>query len=322
MPAPLLPHDGLHRPAPTVAVVGAGGFLGRSVMRTLSRAGVEALAFTSAAPANDGTRLDPALRRCDAVFYLASRITPAIAQHEPERAAQEIASLRTFLDALRENPRRPVVTLAASGGTVYGTRSEPPYDERSPVGPSNIYGKAKLEQEKALAAASDWLAPVSLRLSNAYGPGQRTTAGYGVIGHWMRALLAGEPLRILGDGGSSRDYVHVDDVANSMLAVLRGADALRAADRATVLNIGAGEPTSLDDLHKLLEATVGRPVPVEREPARPFDREDVWLDIRRAAEVLDWRPEIGLAEGLADTWRYHLSSERGPARSAQRTDGR
>ncbi|MFI1761414.1 NAD-dependent epimerase/dehydratase family protein [Streptomyces sp. NPDC020800] len=322
MPAALLPHDGLHRPAPVVAVVGAGGFLGRSVMRTLSGAGVEALAFTSAAPAVDGTRLDPALRRCDVVFYLASRISPAIAQREPERAAQEIVSFRTFLDALRENPRRPVVTLAASGGTVYESRCEPPYDEQSPVGPSNTYGKAKLEQEEALAAASDWLAPVVLRLSNVYGPGQRTTAGYGVIGHWMQALLAGEQLRILGDGGSSRDYVHVHDVANSMLAVLGRADALRAADRTTVLNIGAGEPTSLDDLHKHLEATVGRPVPVEREPARPFDRRDVWLDIRRAAKVLGWRPEIGLAEGLADTWRYHLSTEREPARSAQRPAGR
>ncbi|MFE4053260.1 NAD-dependent epimerase/dehydratase family protein [Streptomyces sp. YIM B13518] len=322
MPAALLPHDGLHRSTPVAAVVGAAGFLGGSVMRTLSRSGIEAIPFTSAAPAVDGIRLDPALRRCDAVFYLATRISPAIAQCEPERAAQEVASFRTFLDALRENPRRPVVTLAASGGTVYESRCEPPYDEQSPVGPSNIYGKAKLEQEEALAAASDWLAPVVLRLSNAYGPGQRTAAGYGVIGHWMQAVLAGEQLRILGNGGSSRDYVHVQDVANSMLAVLNRADALRAADRTTVLNIGAGEPTSLDDLHKLLEATVGRPVPVEREPARPFDRRDVWLDIRRAAEVLGWRPKIGLAEGLADTWRYHLSAAREHARSAQRTDGR
>ncbi|MFF4407213.1 NAD-dependent epimerase/dehydratase family protein [Streptomyces sp. NPDC001262] len=321
MPAALLPYDGLHRPGPVVAVVGAGGFLGRSVMRTLSGAGVETLGFTSAAPAVDGMRLDPALRHCDVVFYLATRISPAIAQREPERAAQEVAGFRTFLDALRENPRRPVVALAASGGTVYDPRCEPPYDEQSPVGPSNVYGRAKLEQEEALARASDWLAPVVLRLSNVYGPGQRTTAGYGVIGHWMQALLTGEQLRILGHGGSSRDYVHVDDVANSMLAVLGRAPALRATDRPTVLNIGAGAPTSLNDLHKCLEATVGRPVPVEREPARPFDRRDVWLDIRRAAEVLGWRPEIGLAEGIADTWRYHLSTERKPARSAHRPDG-
>lgn len=290
-------------------------------MRTLSRAGVETLAFTSAAPAVHGTRLDPALRDCDVVFYLASRISPAIAQREPERAAQEVASFRTFLDALRENPRRPVVTLAASGGTVYEPRCEPPYDEQSPVGPSNAYGKAKLEQEEALTAASDRLAPVVLRLSNVYGPGQRTSAGYGVIGHWMQALLADEQLRILGDGGSSRDYVHIDDVANSMLAVLGRTDALRAADGPTVLNIGAGEPTSLDDLHKHLESAVGRLVPVEREPARPFDRRDVWLDIGRAAEVLGWRPEIDLAEGLASTWRYHLSTQRNPASSAQRPDG-
>ncbi|MBB4886376.1 NAD-dependent epimerase/dehydratase family protein [Streptomyces netropsis] len=322
MPAALVPNGGPRRPEPVVAVVGANGFLGRSVMRALSGAGVEARGFTSAEPAVHGTWQDPALRHCDVVFYLASRISPAIAEREPERAAQEITDFRAFLDALRENPRRPVVTLAASGGTVYDPRCEPPYDEQSPARPSNVYGKAKLEQEEALAGASDWLAPVVLRLSNVYGPGQRTAAGYGVIGHWMQALLAGEQLRILGHGGSSRDYVHVDDVANAMLAVLGRAPALRAADRPTVLNIGAGSPTSLDDLHRHLEATVGRPVPVEREPARPFDRRDVWLDIRRAADVLGWRPEIGLAEGLADTWKYQLSTSREPARPAHRPDGR
>lgn len=322
MSAAFVPHGGLHRPEAVVAVVGANGFLGSSVMRALSMAGVEARGFTSAEPAVYGTWTDPALRRCDVVFYLASRISPAIAEREPERAAQEITAFRALLDALRDNPRRPVVTLVASGGTAYDTRCEPPYNEQSPVCPSNVYGKAKLEQEAALADAFGWLAPVVLRLSNVYGPGQRTTAGYGVIGHWMQALLAGEQLRILGDGGSSRDYLHVDDVANAMLAVLGKAPALRTADRPTLLNIGAGAPTSLDDLHRHLEATVGRPVPVEREPARSFDRRDVWLDIRRAADVLGWRPEIGLAEGLADTWRYHLSTAREPAPSAHRPDGR
>jgi UDP-glucose 4-epimerase len=317
-----VPNGSLQRPQPVAVVVGASGFLGSSVMRAMSRLGIEAHGFTSAKPAVLGTQPDPVLCRADVVFYLASRISPAIAEREPERATEEIATFRAFLDALRENPRRPVVTLAASGGTVYDARCVPPYDEQSPVCPSSVYGKAKLEQEQALASASDWLAPVVLRLSNVYGPGQRTNAGYGVIGHWMKALLAGEPLRVLGHGGSSRDYVHVDDVANAMLAVLGTASALRSADRPTVLNIGAGSPTSLDDLLRYFEATVERLVPVEREPARSFDRRDVWLDVRRAADVLGWRPEIGIAEGIGDTWRHHLGALREPAGSARRHDSR
>ncbi|OEU94837.1 NAD-dependent epimerase/dehydratase family protein [Streptomyces oceani] len=306
--------NGCHRPPePVVAVVGANGFLGGSLMRALSRAGVEARGYTSADPAVCGTRPDPALCRADVIFYLASRISPAIAEREPERATEEITAFRAFLETLRENQRRPVVTIAASGGTVYDPGCEPPFDERSPVRPSSVYGRAKLDQEDALARASGWIAPVVLRLSNVYGPGQRTTAGYGVVGHWMKALLAGERLRMLGHGGSSRDYVHVDDVANAMFGVLGRESALRAADRPTVLNIGAGFPTSLDDLLQHLEVTVGRPIPVEREPARSFDRKSVWLDIRRAADVLGWRPEVGIAEGLADTWAYHLSQESGHA---------
>lgn len=308
----LIPNDTSRRPV--VAVVGAGGFLGSSVARALSAKGIEVHGFTSANPAVIDREPHPKLCSADVIFHLATRISPAIAEREPERAKAEVDSFRGLLSALQENPRRPVFVFAASGGTVYDARCTPPYDEQAPVHPTSVYGRTKLAQEEELTLSSGWLVPVALRLSNVYGPGQRTDAGYGVIGHWIEAFLAGEQLRILGDGGSSRDYVHIEDVTRSMLAVLRSEAALRSAAQPTVLNVGAGVPTSLEELLRHFETAVRRPVRVQRELARVFDRKDVWLDVRRAATVLDWRPRIGIADGLYDTWRHHprVLSSRSP----------
>jgi nucleoside-diphosphate-sugar epimerase len=159
------------RPDPVVAVVGAAGFLGAAATQTLSAAGVEVCRCTRAEPTLLEARLHPALARADAVFYLATRMNPAIAEREPGRAVAEVAAFEAFLDVLRDNRRRPVVTLAGSGGTVYDPRCKPPYGEQSPVCPSSVYGRAKFAQEEALARASDWVVPKVLRLSNVSGPG-------------------------------------------------------------------------------------------------------------------------------------------------------
>jgi nucleoside-diphosphate-sugar epimerase len=68
--------------------------------------------------------------------------------------------------------------------------------------------------------------------------------------------------------------------------------------------IGSGEPTSLDELHQCLEQVIDHRIDVLREPAREFDRTDVRLDVELARQIIGWRPEIRLPQGLAETWRH------------------
>ncbi|GAB3744487.1 NAD-dependent epimerase/dehydratase family protein [Amycolatopsis oliviviridis] len=300
---------------PLAAVIGADGSLGARLVRALWWKGVPTLGYTAEHPAMRGSIPDPDLLGVDVVFFVPDRMSPAVAERDPDRVSESIAELRVLLTVLSVSGRRPVVVLEGSGGTVYDATCEPPYAELTAVNPTTAYGRAKLEQEEALAAAVDGIAPVVLRVANFYGPGQRTSAGYGVVGHWMEAALAGEPLRILGHGGSRRDYIHIADVTSAMLAVLRRAPAFRADKRPVVLNIGSGESTSLNELHRQFEAVVGRTLVSERDKARSFDRQDSWLDVRRAAEVLGWRPRITLADGLADTWRSYLARHERDARA-------
>lgn len=294
----------LRRGGSTASVIGAGGFIGGQLVRSLGWAGIPTEILTRRNSFLRRGRLCAQILRSDVIFYLATRISPALAERDPQRVAEDKDEFRALLAGLQDVDHRPVVVLPSSGGTVYDPDLAPPYTEQSRVRATSAYSAVKLFQEHELAASTGWTAPVILRLANVYGPGQRTGAGYGVIGHWMEALLANDRIRILGDVQSRRDYVHVTDVATAMLAVYRRTRKLRLATAPTVLNIGSGTPTSLSELHSTLEYTVGRPIPMSRQPARAFDRRDVWLDIGRAAKVIGWRPAVSLREGLADTWRY------------------
>jgi UDP-glucose 4-epimerase len=219
-----------------------------------------------------------------------------------------------MLAACGRDGRRPAVVLLSSGGTVYSPAGRPPFRETSEVGPAGVYGRAKLAQEHAVLRAAEQVRPVILRLANVYGPGQSTHGAQGVVAHWLAAVAAGRPLRLIGEPSSRRDYVHVDDVAAAMVRVLRSqADPLRRAELdGAVLNIGSGQPTSLTELSAVVRAAVDRPIEIVRAPGRGFDRTDVWLDVRRAASVLGWTPGIGLADGVARTWRALVGSEREP----------
>jgi UDP-glucose 4-epimerase len=133
-----------------------------------------------------------------------------------------------------------------------------------------------------------------LRFFNVYGPGQRTDAYYTtVILTFIDRLLRGDPPIIDGSGEQSMDFVHVRDIARSIVL------ALDSADSRKVCNIGTGEQTSIADLARLLIDAVGADV----EPQ--FRQRDVLVtrraaDTRRATEYLGFVPQIGVKEGLTE----------------------
>jgi UDP-glucose 4-epimerase len=279
----------------TTAVVGADGFIGGHLCGALRRAGSRVLQM----PRRAGVER---LREADVVFWAAGSITPALATSRPERVDLDHAALVGALDECKRGGRRPLFVLLSSGGTVYQP-DLPPFSERSPIGPTGAYGRAKIAQERAVQEARDTVLPVIARLSNVYGPRQRAEGGLGVVCHWLDAVAGGRPVRLLGDPDTRRDFVFVHDVTAALVAMQR----LRPAGE--VINIGAGGPTSLGELLHLVQSTVDLPVVVERGARRTFDRQDVWLDVRHAEQTLGWRPATGLRDGLAVTWAWRSGRE-------------
>ncbi|WP_435736703.1 NAD-dependent epimerase/dehydratase family protein [Cellulosimicrobium sp. PMB13] len=285
-------------------IVGARGFIGRALARKLVADGYEVSDVTRSFPLEPGTSTWSAAAHDSTIYWCASTINPQIAERHPELVHSDRMAFRDLLTGLRAEGSTSRVVLLSSGGTVYGDAGAPPFTESVTVRPTTAYGRAKAVLEEDLHE----LAPpgsVAVRVSNAYGPGQRTAPGQGVLGHWLRAVAAGRTVHVFGDLRSVRDYVFIDDLVDG-LARLHAAPALPA-----VLNLGSGVPTTLAEVLAVVREVAGEQVPqVEIDPARSFDADRVWLDVSAAREAVGWIPSTPLATGTKAMWEWILDGER------------
>lgn len=311
------------------AVIGAAGFIGTPLCSALASSHVDTACFTrNVRVVNHRDELGYALRLAPVVYYLASSINPTLGETHPEWAAADHQQFSRLLRQLADRDDFPAVVLTSSGGTVYDQDVAPPYSESSSVRAAGRYGQAKLALEEELYKYSDRVLGVILRLSNVYGPGQVAGKGQGVLGYWMRAALDGEPLRIIGDPGCSRDYVYITDVVDSLGRLdtaLRTGQLLEGRSKPgdpLVLNIGSGASTPLTELVSVVRGAVGRDLPVVHTEGRSLDRRHVWLDVAQAYQRLGWRPSTSLAEGVARMWQWTLECDRRRGLSARQPSPR
>ncbi|HXG95083.1 MAG TPA: NAD-dependent epimerase/dehydratase family protein [Blastocatellia bacterium] len=197
-----------------------------------------------------------------------------------------------------------------SSASVYGNASKVPESESDAVWPASPYAVSKLAGEQyALVYNRLYELPVvSLRYFNTYGPRQNVHSIYGgVVSIFIHRALAGEPLTIYGDGMQTRDFTYVADTARAT------ADALtRDNIEGAVLNIGSGVETSVAQLAKaIIDLALGdSESAAASQIAYVRDRivDNVarrCADIRRAAELLDYKPQFSLREGLIETIEWY-----------------
>ena len=190
------------------------------------------------------------------------------------------------------------IVMATSGGCIYGEpdAAELPIDESYPGHPQSPYGASKRGVEEYLHTyeALYGLRWTSLALANVFGPRQDPLGEAGVVSIFSGRMLDREPVTIFGDGEQTRDFVFVDDVVDSFVAAMDGADGLR-------LNIGTGVQTSVHELFAELAKITGYARTATYEPQRPGELRHIALDTRAAQAALRWRPATSLRDGLAAT---------------------
>jgi UDP-glucose 4-epimerase len=285
------------------AVVGADGFIGRHLTAALVASGARVTAYTRQHELcwpDDETAPE-------IVFYLATSVTPTLAEQHPEWVTADHLRFADLLRRLARGARPPTVVFTSSAGTVYDTEAPGPCAETAPTRPTCRYGVAKLALERLLLDYSGDIPAVVLRLSNVYGPGQRVDKSQGVLAYWLSAAASGRPLQLIGDPTATRDYVYIDDVVDCMLQVAARSPGL-VTDGPLVLNVASGVSTPLADLLSTVEYVVGRELPVDRVPGRAVDRRNTSLDVRRAARRLGWQPRTSLADGITAMWQHQALS--------------
>ncbi len=290
---------------PTAVIVGARGFIGRALARRFQREGVPTTGVTRNDPLEPGAPAWEDVLGATTIYWCASTINPSIAEESPDLVRADRERLRRFLADLAGSGSTARVVLLSSGGTVYGDAGSPPYSERTVPRPTTAYGLAKLALERDLRDSGPPTS-VAVRISNAYGPGQRAAPGQGVLGHWLRAAAAGRPIHVFGDLRPVRDYLYVDDLVDGLARVHTATGALPP-----VVNLGSGTPTTLGEVLAVVQDVVADgAAEVEIAAARSFDADAVWLDTSTARSALGWSATTDLLTGTRAMWSWVRDGER------------
>ena len=326
-----------------VLITGAGGFIGSHLTERLAELGARVRAFVRYnsrrdpgllallppplyPPARGGIEGGAALELIwgdlrdaeavaeamdgvEVVFHLGALIAiPYSYLHPREVVETNVLGTLNVLMAARCHRLARVVHTSTS--EVYGTARRVPIDEEHPLQGQSPYSASKIGADKLVESFHcAYGRPVAtLRPFNTYGPRQSARA---VIPTIITQALTGDEVR-LGALHPTRDFTFVGDTVDGFL---RAAGSPRAVGQ--IINLGADSEITIGDLAAKIIALVGRDVPIVTEeqrlrPARS-EVERLWADNRKARELLGWRPQVSLDEGLRRTiaWiRDHLDRYR------------
>lgn len=209
-----------------------------------------------------------------------------------------VLGLINILEGAREVGAERVI-FASSGGATYGEQTEFPAPETHVHNPLSPYGITKATGEHYLFYyhAVYGLPYVALRYGNVFGPRQDPHGEAGVVAIFTERLLAGQTPTINGDGKQTRDYVFVGDVVRANVAAL-------TTSFVGPVNIGTAIETDVNTLYAHLRVLTGSPHQAQHGPAKAGEQRRSVIAIARAAEVLGWRPEMPLEEGLRRTVEF------------------
>ncbi|MEU5784490.1 NAD-dependent epimerase/dehydratase family protein [Micromonospora lupini] len=298
-------------------VTGGAGFIGANLVRALAdtpqvteivvvddlSTGLLDNLDDQAVRLHRGTVLDPdlldeAFAGATSVVHLAAlgSVPRSIDRPLPSHHANATGTLMVLEAARRHDVRQVILSSSSS---VYGANPVLPRQEGLRPIPVSPYAVSKLAAEAyavAYAACYD-LTVLPFRFFNVFGPRQAAHHAYAaVLPRFVTAALAGEPLRVHGDGRQTRDFTFVGSVTSVIVDAI-----VRRVSTTDVVNLAFGARVSLLDLVAELEDILGRPLSVVHEPPRPGDVRDSQADCTRLRELFPAVRQVPLRTGLERT---------------------
>jgi UDP-glucose 4-epimerase len=302
-----------------VLITGGAGFLGSALANRLVADGHTVLVLDDLT-AGDPRRLSPdvlfdrgdvkdvlklwtLLQDVDCVYHLAARVRVPESIHYPSDYNDvNVGGTVAVMEAVRDRGVRRVVF--ASSGALYGEQVHQPIGEDQAPHPNSPYAVSKIGAEYYVSTLGELysIETVSVRIFNAYGPGQQLPPSYApVIPQLIRQAQAGGSLVIFGDGTQTRDFVYVDDVVAALMAAATATDVNRA-----VINIGSGQGVSINDLAARVARLTGKQASILHNLAQSGGVSRLVADVSLAQQLLGWVPRVDMDEGL------RLTLERDP----------
>jgi nucleoside-diphosphate-sugar epimerase len=296
-------------------ITGGAGFIGSNLALALAEQGDEVRVldnFSTGHRANlppDGIeivegdlrsyeRVAVAVNGMEVVFHQgALPSVPRSIQDPLSSSAVNVEGTLNVLLAARDAGARRVVF--ASSSSVYGDAPGMPRVETQALAPLAPYAVSKLAAEQYCVVANRvyGVETVALRYFNVFGERQDPLSGYAaVIPKFIRLMLDGRPPTIFGDGETSRDFTHIQNVIDANLAA---AERPEAAGR--VMNVAIGGSHTLNELVDTLRRLTGADLEPEYAPPRPGDVAESRADISLARELIGYEPRVDFEDGLRRT---------------------
>ena len=249
--------------------------------------------------------LTEALTDMDVLVHLISTTLPKTSNDDPAFDVQSNVVETLFLLEQCITRKISKIVFMSSGGTIYGKPSILPIPENGPADPECSYGIAKLTIEKYLALFNRLygLEYTILRPSNVYGSRQNPDGIQGAISVFLGRVARGVPIQVWGDGNVVRDYIYIDDLVDAINKAVE----MSTPDR--IFNIGSGNGVSINKIIEIICQVTKRDKCVEYQAKRIFDVQEIYLDVRRARQQLNWCATTPLEDGIKRTWDFILRLE-------------
>jgi UDP-glucose 4-epimerase len=292
---------------PKVVVTGGAGFIGSNLTDALIERGYEVHIIDNLSGGKRGnvnpkaifhekdirslSDIVPIFENAKFVFHLAAlpRVQYSI-EHPDITSEVNVMGTQNVLMASEKAKVARVVFSASS--SAYGDSTVMPLHENLPVSPKSPYGLHKYIGEMYCKLWNEvyGLSTVSLRYFNVYGPKLDPDGAYAlVIGKFLKQRKECGPITITGDGTQTRDFTHVRDVVRANILAAEG----EKVGHGEVINIGAGENHTINELAKLIGGEVEHIAP-RLEP------HDTLADNSLAKKLLGWEPTVSFEEGIVE----------------------
>ena len=318
-----------------ILITGGAGFIGSTIASACADAGLEPVilddlstglrSFAERFAFYEGDYGDALLVRrllaehpdlVAVVHCAASIVVPESMQEPLKYYNNNVSKLTTFLAELVSGGCKRL--LLSSTAAMYEPSADLIVDEQASVKPLSPYAASKQMAERIMAdvAATTELQVIALRYFNPIGadPGLRTGLQVEHPSHALGKLLEahqeGRPFTVTGtdwptrDGSGIRDYVHVWDLARAHVASLQRFDDVMAGETTSpgfdVINLGSGSGTTVFELVEAFVAVTGSSLETLTGAPRPGDVIGCCASADKADHVLDWQPELSVAQGIAD----------------------
>ena len=233
-------------------------------------------------------KLDKYFKGVDYIFHLAAlaQIIPSIKNPKKYFTNNVLGTLNVVKAAKKAKIKK---LIYAASSSCYGTPNKIPTSEIDKIDLKNPYALTKyMGEEIVMRYASMFNMPnISFRFFNVYGPRLTISGQYSaVIANFLSQRKNKKPLTIVGNGKQTRDFIHVDDLANAFIK------AIKSKSFNKVYNLGSGKKTSINTIAKIFG---GKKKYIPRRPGEP---KNSLANISKIKKEIKWKPKISIEQGL------------------------